>query len=141
MVNASCWACVIPAPHLAGSVQVITPPVSVQPWLVSRFLALAGLNGYGPWLLLAFWLSGVHWLAGRPGTAAIRDRVAAPDRGGVAGLVHHHLQRLPDVELLEHRAGLLVVHVRHEVAVAEGDLRRQGVAAAERVARRHGLAR
>src|SRR6516162_4441290 len=71
MVNASCWPCVIPAPHLAGSVQVITPPVIVQPWLVSSVLALAGLNGYGPWLLLAFWLSGTHWLAGRLGTAPL----------------------------------------------------------------------
>src|SRR5215468_2472502 len=69
MVNASCWPCVIPAPHLAGSVQVITPPVSVQPWLVSRFLALAGLNGYGPWLALDCWFCDTHWLAGVPGIA------------------------------------------------------------------------
>ena len=44
--------CVMPVPHLAGSWQVITPPTSVQPWLVSSDLALAMLNGYGPCPLL-----------------------------------------------------------------------------------------
>src|SRR5262245_38884159 len=68
MLNASCWPCLIPAPHLDGSVQVITPLVNVQPWLVSRFFAFAMLNGYGPWLLLVFSMSGVHWLGVPDGT-------------------------------------------------------------------------
>src|ERR1700689_4655707 len=39
----------IPGPHLAGSVQVVTPPgLTVQPLLDSSALALAMLNGYGP---------------------------------------------------------------------------------------------
>src|SRR6185312_8631903 len=38
----------IPGPHLAGSVQVVTPfGTTFQPWLVSSFFALAGLYGYG----------------------------------------------------------------------------------------------
>ena len=38
----------IPGPHLAGSVQVSVPfGTTVQPWLVSRLLALAGLYGNG----------------------------------------------------------------------------------------------
>ena len=39
----------IPGPHLAGSTQVLVPPgTTFQPWLVSRALALAMLNGNGP---------------------------------------------------------------------------------------------
>src|SRR6266568_4218818 len=36
----------IPGPHLAGSVQVLTPSgTTFQPWLASRFFALPGLYG------------------------------------------------------------------------------------------------
>ena len=63
-VSFSCWPCLMPVPHLAGSWQVITPPCSAQPWLVSSDLALAMLNGYGPWLLFAVWTAGIHWFPG-----------------------------------------------------------------------------
>src|ERR1700731_2481946 len=40
------WA--IPGPHLAGSMQLVAPPgTTFQPWLDSRALALATLNGNG----------------------------------------------------------------------------------------------
>ena len=54
----------MPVPHLDGSWQVITPPTSDQPWLVSGDFALAMLNGYGPWLPFSVWMDGIHWLPG-----------------------------------------------------------------------------
>ena len=35
-----------------------------QPWLVSSDLALAMLNGYGPWSLFSVWMDGIHWFPG-----------------------------------------------------------------------------
>src|SRR5271165_3110085 len=44
---------VIPGPHRLGVAQVVVPPgTTVQPWLVSRLLALAGLYGNGSPALL-----------------------------------------------------------------------------------------
>src|SRR5215471_458235 len=54
----------MPAPHLEGSWQVITPPCMDQPWASSVDLALAMLNAYGPWLLFWVWMDGIHWLPG-----------------------------------------------------------------------------
>src|ERR1700685_2916918 len=43
-VKESGWPCLMPAPHLAGSVQVVVPfGTTVQPLLVSRSFALVGL--------------------------------------------------------------------------------------------------
>jgi hypothetical protein len=48
MLNCSPCPCLIPGPHLAGSVQVLTPfGVTFHPWLDSRLLALVGLYWYG----------------------------------------------------------------------------------------------
>jgi len=44
--------------------QVITPPTSLQPWLVSSEVASAMENGYGPCPWFSFWLAETHWLAG-----------------------------------------------------------------------------
>src|ERR1700722_3475936 len=43
-VKDSCWPCLMPAPHLAGSVQEVVPPATTfQPWLVSSCFAFVGL--------------------------------------------------------------------------------------------------
>src|SRR2546425_12393908 len=68
MLNLSCSPWWIPGPHLAGTWQVITPPALLQPWLVSRAVALATLNGYGPWPLFSRSTGGTHWLLGWVGT-------------------------------------------------------------------------
>src|ERR1700756_3805908 len=59
----------MPVPHLAGSWQVITPPTSDQPWLVSSALDLARLNGYGPWPPFSSWTAGVNGFFGSVGIA------------------------------------------------------------------------
>ncbi len=59
-VNFSCWPFLMPVPHFAGSWQVMTPPDSDQPWLVSRDLALEMLNGYGPCPALVIWMGGAY---------------------------------------------------------------------------------
>src|SRR5215472_17413940 len=47
-LNAIAWPDLIPAPHLAGSVQVVLPlGTTCQPWLVSRALAAEGSYGNG----------------------------------------------------------------------------------------------
>ena len=64
-----------PSPHwllpLPALVQVITPPCSVQPWLVSSDFALPTLNGYAPWPLLDFCTSATYWLSGWLGTGPV----------------------------------------------------------------------
>ena len=46
MVKLSVLPAVIPAPHRLALLQVVVPPgAMVQPWLVSRLFALAGLYG------------------------------------------------------------------------------------------------
>src|SRR5262249_37661319 len=50
----------MPVPHLAGSWQVITPPDSAQPWLVSKEFALEMLTGYGPCPLFSCWMVGTY---------------------------------------------------------------------------------
>src|ERR1700685_4058111 len=47
-VKESAWPCLTPAPHLAGSVQVVVPPgTTFQPFAVSSDFALVGLYGHG----------------------------------------------------------------------------------------------
>src|ERR1700678_3656578 len=47
-VKESAWPCLMPAPHLVGSVQVVVPPATtVQPLLESSCFALVGLYGHG----------------------------------------------------------------------------------------------
>ena len=70
-MNDSLVPAVMPAPHLAGVSQVITPPTFFQPWLVSRVVAFATENGYGPAPPLDFWIAGVHWFGGWLGTAPV----------------------------------------------------------------------
>ena len=48
--------------------QVITPPTSFQPWLVSSEVAVATLNAYGPCPPFSFCTDGTHWLFGWVGT-------------------------------------------------------------------------
>src|SRR5262249_56112056 len=71
--NLNCVPFAMPSPHWPGPVpacwQVITPLTLLHPWLVSSEVALATLNGYAPWPLLACWTGGVHWLAGWVGVA------------------------------------------------------------------------
>jgi hypothetical protein len=71
IVNFSCAPLLIPAPHLDGSVQVMTPACSVQPWLVNSAFAAAMSNGYGPCPPLAVSTEGTYWLFGWVGTGPL----------------------------------------------------------------------
>ena len=97
---------VTPAPHSVAAVpgfsQVITPPTSDQPWLVSSAVRVATENGYGPRPPFSLWTAGIHW-----SRRLVRDRargrvaVAAVDRLDHAFLVDELLERLPDVQLAD----------------------------------------
>src|SRR5437879_177966 len=75
-LRCNAWPAGTPGPHwpapLPGLVQVITPFCWVQPWLVSRLLALLMLNAYGPApcsRLDTYWLPGTVGMGPVVGTA------------------------------------------------------------------------